>query len=259
MNLVFIFLTFYYYLVAFFKRKVFIKNIRPDDLVLDVGSGDKPFWRADVIVDKYLDDNQQRHSGSVIFDKNRLFFNSDVEDLPFKDNAFDFVFCSHLLEHVENPDKAIKEITRVAKKGYLEVPRAFRDFLQPFPSHLWFCDLKGNTLIFKRREKNKNFYLESTEKFGQRFYSFPLYRYLLAKETQFNFICLYWKKNINFAIQKANGKPFIYQAASKNDQEKSFLLKLFFLFYRLFYLFMTTFFYRKKNIQPTQILKNVDE
>lgn len=256
MNLIFNLLTFYYYLIAFLKRKVLIKNIGPDDLVLDVGSGDKPFWRADVNVDKYFDDNQQRHSGSIIFDKRKLFFKTDVEDLPFKNKAFDFVFCSHLLEHVENPDKAIREITRVGKRGYLEIPRAFREFLMPFLSHLWFCDLEGKTLVFKRREKEKNFYLRSTEKFGRHFYSFPLYRYLLAKETAFNFICLYWEKKINFAIQEAEKEAYVYQARKKKARKKDLVVRVTFIIYKLFYLLMTRFFYRKKKIEASQLLKN---
>ena len=36
---------------------------------------------------------------------------------PFKDNTFDVVICSHLLEHLEDLTKAMKEITRICRKG----------------------------------------------------------------------------------------------------------------------------------------------
>src|SRR3989344_6715828 len=124
MSIIFRVLIFWHSLISFCERKIFVKNIGKNDLVLDLGSGDKPFWRADVIVDKYLEDDRQRSSGPVLLDKNKLFIKADVENLPFKDKVFDFVYCSHLLEHVENPVKAINEITRVAKKGYIEVPYA---------------------------------------------------------------------------------------------------------------------------------------
>ncbi len=39
----------------------------------------------------------------------------DAHHLPFKGNAFECVKCTELLEHVENPEKVIKEVTRVLK------------------------------------------------------------------------------------------------------------------------------------------------
>ena len=42
-----------------------------------------------------------------------------AERLPFKDNYFDFVFSSSVLEHITNRELALKEINRVLKKnGY---------------------------------------------------------------------------------------------------------------------------------------------
>lgn len=40
----------------------------------------------------------------------------DIYHLPYKDNAFDVVICSEVLEHLEDPAAALKELTRVAKK-----------------------------------------------------------------------------------------------------------------------------------------------
>jgi ubiquinone/menaquinone biosynthesis C-methylase UbiE len=42
---------------------------------------------------------------------------ASVESLPFMDNTFDFVFSSHVLEHVPDKVKAVKEIYRVLKPG----------------------------------------------------------------------------------------------------------------------------------------------
>lgn len=42
----------------------------------------------------------------------------DVEDMNiFEENKFDYLICSHVLEHVNNPDKALVEILRVLKPG----------------------------------------------------------------------------------------------------------------------------------------------
>ena len=41
----------------------------------------------------------------------------DAMNLSFDDESFDFVFSYHALEHIENPNKALREIHRVLKKG----------------------------------------------------------------------------------------------------------------------------------------------
>jgi len=52
---------------------------------------------------------------------------ADVRRLPFPDRSFDFVFCSHVLEHLppEDVPKALKELYRVCRdpsKVYLVLP-----------------------------------------------------------------------------------------------------------------------------------------
>ena len=42
---------------------------------------------------------------------------ADILKLPFKDEEFDLVFCNHVLEHIEDDNKAMKELYRVIKKG----------------------------------------------------------------------------------------------------------------------------------------------
>lgn len=44
------------------------------------------------------------------------YLNADVKNLIFKDNTFDFVIASEVLEHIPAPHEAMLEIQRVAKK-----------------------------------------------------------------------------------------------------------------------------------------------
>ncbi len=39
-----------------------------------------------------------------------------VYELPYKDNSFDLIICTEVLEHLEEPIKALKEMLRVSKK-----------------------------------------------------------------------------------------------------------------------------------------------
>lgn len=43
----------------------------------------------------------------------------DIYDLPYKSNSFDLIICTEVLEHLENPKKAYKELLRVSRKYVL--------------------------------------------------------------------------------------------------------------------------------------------
>ena len=50
---------------------------------------------------------------------------ADILDLPFENSSFDVVFCNHVLEHIADDHKAMREIFRVLKPGgwgILQVP-----------------------------------------------------------------------------------------------------------------------------------------
>lgn len=64
---------------------------------IDIGCGDDPLV------------------GAVKFDK---IYGNDAHDLSeFDDGKFDYVYSSHCLEHLEDPDKALGEWWRVLKPG----------------------------------------------------------------------------------------------------------------------------------------------
>ena len=52
----------------------------------------------------------------------------DVQNMPFEENHYDVVICNHVLEHVPDDIKAMKEILRILKPGgyaILQVPADF--------------------------------------------------------------------------------------------------------------------------------------
>lgn len=60
--------------------------------------------------------------------KNIDLIGCSAQELPFDDNSFDFVYSSHVLEHIEDRKLAISEIFRVLKPGgifFCAVPTSF--------------------------------------------------------------------------------------------------------------------------------------
>jgi SAM-dependent methyltransferase len=49
----------------------------------------------------------------------------DIREMPFEDNSFDIIFCNHVLEHIDDDAKAMRELLRVLRPGawaVLQVP-----------------------------------------------------------------------------------------------------------------------------------------
>lgn len=69
----------------------------------------------------------------------------DVEDLPFADKFFDYVFCFECLEHVPNPVRALKELSRVTRSHiFLSIPYVERT--KVYSVDYW-RDLKGKAFV----------------------------------------------------------------------------------------------------------------
>ena len=168
-------------------------NIRPGSLVLEVGSGNSPRHESSILTDRYVYDNHQR-AGKFSIVINRPFVVADGYRLPFKNKAFDYVICSHVLEHLEYPEKFMKELERVAKAGYIEVPNIFGERLFGWDFHLWYCQLKDNTLLFSAKKEG--------EKYGGFFHKLIAhslgFRYFFEKHESKFYIHYEWKKKISF-------------------------------------------------------------
>ncbi|HEY7044547.1 MAG TPA: methyltransferase domain-containing protein [Nocardioidaceae bacterium] len=142
--------------VRLFVRRRLRFPVPDDALVLDVGSGDKPSWRADVLLDRYVDESYAgQRSGTSRARVSRPLFDADAADMPFRDDAFAYTICSNLLEHVPDPAAVLEELMRVSSAGYIEVPEAASAKIVDFPSHVWWCRLdtteRPPTLVFSAK------------------------------------------------------------------------------------------------------------
>jgi predicted SAM-dependent methyltransferase len=107
---------------------------------LDVGCG--VVGSGDVNCDLYVNDAGHRLTGNVIntrYVKN--FVCCDAQYLPFKDEAFDWVYSSHVIEHVDNPFAMLREMVRVARiRITVRCPHRLGDrfFIKRSPYHVNF-------------------------------------------------------------------------------------------------------------------------
>lgn len=126
-------------------------DIKAGERVLDLGSGGEPFPYATHLVDLYPGETQHRYN--PLKTDGKIFVEANIEHLPFTEKEFDYVYCSHVLEHVESPKQACEEILRVGKRGYIELPTRLSDILFNFVKipnfHRWHVHAQGNTLIFQ--------------------------------------------------------------------------------------------------------------
>jgi SAM-dependent methyltransferase len=135
--------------IAWSLRRVYCP-VKPTDLVLEIGSGGNPFFRANVLCDAFDNNTAHRQFEGLIHDRPTVL--AFAEDLPFKDNSFDFAIACHVLEHSEDPDKFLSEMQRVARAGYIEVPDAFVERLTTYPVHRLEITDRNHELIIRKKK-----------------------------------------------------------------------------------------------------------
>ncbi len=131
-----------------------VRSVNPES-VLDVGCGEG--FLAHHLYENLPDvsfTGIDASDGAVDFARDRfgqvgLFEVGDIFNLRFADNSVDVVICSEVLEHLADPDSALKELIRVARqavvltvplepyfKFFNDVARALR--ISPDPEHVNF-------------------------------------------------------------------------------------------------------------------------
>ena len=173
------------------SSKKFIDNLlnkNPNWRVLDIGCGYTAHKNATVICD--IQDLSN-------FYENKKFVKLNDKTFPFKDNEFDFVITSHVIEHVEDVSFFIKELQRVSNKGYIELPTILEDNLvfENKKDHLWhteFDDDENRLIISKKIQFLEPLLTVSSSK---KFLNY--FRQSLVLE-------LFWEKSIEFNIIEKN-------------------------------------------------------
>lgn len=175
-------------------------NIRPGDLVLEVGPGQKPMIRSDVLVDKFLTDDTER-GGELVIDRPLIV--ADICALPFKDKVFDYAYTAHTLEHIEDIEQALSELQRVAKRGCIIVPHWHWEGLWNYPFHLWLISAREGKIIFRR--KCRLFELDETELRGR---TKDLVWHLISRNLEAFEVRYEWDGKIDYEIVRCGCEDF---------------------------------------------------
>ena len=175
--------------------KKYIDNLLQNNTtwnILDIGCGYNASKFAKVICD--VQDLSNHY-------QDKKFIRLTEKKLPFKDKEFDFVVASHVMEHVEDIDFFIKELERVSKKGYIELPTMLEDNLvfENKKDHLWhmdFDDVENKLLVSKKVQYFEPVLTVSTiKKLNE------VFRTSLVLE-------LIWEDSINYIVNQSTEDTF---------------------------------------------------
>lgn len=100
-----------------------VKTLKPSS-ILDVGAGEGFTLEKlrTAKVGKKLEGIEYMDEAIELGKKTNpkvLLKKGDIYQLPYKQNEFDVVLCTEVLEHLEDPEKALHELKRVSKKYIL--------------------------------------------------------------------------------------------------------------------------------------------
>ncbi len=170
-------------------------KISKKDIVLEIGPGNIPFYKSDIYLERDINKNIER-AGDFQIDKPCVL--GDAHCIPFDDKSIDYIFCSQVLEHSDNPEKMLKEIMRVGKRVYIETPNFYRELLFGWPFHKWVVEKEDNDKLVLYENKLPQYFgglfhrLQVEEYSGQLFFDLNF--------EKFNTI-FKWESTIKYEIR----------------------------------------------------------
>ena len=97
--------------------KKIIVALPKNALILDAGCGKGVIYRYIHRIRKDIRIFAIDISGAAKPGKFVRFRRGSVEDMPYSTNFFDAIVCFHVIEHLDNPEKAISEFRRTLKRN----------------------------------------------------------------------------------------------------------------------------------------------
>jgi SAM-dependent methyltransferase len=95
---------------------------------------------------------------------NYIEIDIDKQAFPFQINTFDFVYCRHVLEDIQNPDFLLEQIFKVSKYGgYLETPSPLIEVTKNIDAPIFsekYCGyIHHRYIVWSNIQKNELYFL----------------------------------------------------------------------------------------------------
>lgn len=120
---------------------------------------------------KYTGENVKTGIKSGAYDTKSVDIISDITDIPVKNKSFDYILCTEVFEHIPDPLRALKEISRINKTGLI-LTAPFASLTHFYP-HFFYTGF------------SEQFYRVNLPKFGykvEKIYTYGNYFDLLGME-----------------------------------------------------------------------------
>ena len=175
--------------------------------ILDIGCNIAPVEFAQTVADV-------QNFSKFYEEKNKKFVLIKDKKLPFSNKQFDFVYASHVIEHVEDLSLFINEIKRISRQGYIELPTILEDNLvlsaNSSEDHKW---------MFKFDDVDKVLLVEKKKQLIEPFITHGVLFNSLRKNFRSSLVLeLYWENEINYEFRdftvKAK-KPIFFSIIKK--------------------------------------------
>jgi len=122
------------------------KSIPDGSKIIDISAGSKPYkhlfahceyFSHEFEGNKDILDSFRGEKDKSLF-QTHDYYGDICDRLPIDDESFDYVFCTEVIEHVAEPIQAIKEMTRICKKGgQIIITAPFTSGLHQEPHHYY--------------------------------------------------------------------------------------------------------------------------
>ncbi len=186
------------------KRELWLERVLSEipngHRILDAGAGELKYKKFCTHLD-YISQDFGKYDGCGdgvglqpgCWDQAHLDIVSDITNIPEDDGSFDAVMCIEVLEHLNDPNKAISELARLIKSGGMLIITA------PF------CSLTHFSPYHFYSGFNRNFYKIQLEK-----YDFKIMQ-IEPNGNYFEFICQELQRVQKISKSYAGDEPNIFE------------------------------------------------
>jgi len=178
------------------------QNSQTPPKILDIGGWFAPCSQATHMVDlmpfETLNRKGSYGNGELKIQKQN-YFQLDlgtIEQLPFKNQEFDFVICRHTLEDIKDPIKICKEMIRVARSGYLETPHRVYESTKGVERH-WWCGHYHHRWLVEIQNQKVTFQFKPHNIHSSSKYHFRCWPWQKIRE-EFKNTSLFWEGSFQF-------------------------------------------------------------